>query len=138
MWRRKCVPVLIARRLPFLTIRLLQMSGCLIHENYNQLYPKQDVELATEVRKKNKLGYHDVRTGNEPDKRMLRFVVNLLPDLIRGAHPKFQEFRDVYRAYGNGDLKYPQWLREPKVRTKGWGRAIEVATHVLEQEKTAG
>jgi len=105
------VPVLIARRLPFLTIRLLQMSGCLVHENYNQLYPTSDGELATEVRQKNKLGYHDVRTGNEPDKRMLRFIGDLLPGLARDARPVFQRFREVHRDYGKGKLKYGQWQK---------------------------
>jgi hypothetical protein len=64
------VPVLIARRLPFVTIRLLQMGGCLIHENYNQLYPEADALLAERVRRKGLLGYHDVRVGNEPDARI--------------------------------------------------------------------
>jgi hypothetical protein len=114
------VPVLIARRLPFLTIRLLQMGGCLVHENYNQLYPLTDGELATEVRQKNKLGYHDVRTGNEPDKRMLRFIVELLPGLVKNARPLFQRFREVHRAYGKGELRYAQWSKSVMAGTKRW------------------
>jgi hypothetical protein len=39
---------------------------------------------------------------------MIRFVVDLLPGLVREAHPTFEKFRDVHRAYGKGELKYPQ------------------------------
>ncbi len=129
------VPVLIARRLPFLTIRLLQMSGCLIHENYNQLYPVADEKLAAEVRLKTKLGYHDVRTGNEPDTRMLRFVRDLLPGLVREARPTFEKFRDVHRAYGKGELKYTQWLKKIRVGTKGWKRVVADAVRAEEEDK---
>ena len=81
------IPVLVARRLLFITIRLLQMGGCLIHENYNQLYPTGDAALAAQVRNKYLLGYHDVRTGNEPDARMMRFMSELLPELVKKAKP---------------------------------------------------
>lgn len=106
------VPVLITRRLPFLTIRLLQASGCITHENYNQLYPGADAALAEEVRKKDKLGYHDVRTGNEPDGRLLRFVAELLPVLVQEARPAFERFREAHRTYGKGESSYLQWYRQ--------------------------
>lgn len=63
------VPVLIARRVPFITFRLLNLSGGIVHQNYNQLYPGADAELAGLARDKTLLGYHDVRPGNEPDGR---------------------------------------------------------------------
>lgn len=121
------VPVLIARRLPFLTIRLLQMSGCLIHENYNQLYPAADGELAAAVRNKNSLGYHDVRTGNNPDARMTRFIGELMPALVEQARETFVKFRDVHRAYGKGEIKYGAWLKELRARGKAWGREVRNA-----------
>lgn len=121
------VPVLIARRLPFLTIRLLQMSGCLIHENYNQLYPAADEELAAEVRNKNSLGYHDVRTGNNPDARMTRFIGELMPSLVEQARETFVKFRDAHRAYGKGELKYSAWVKEIRAKAKGWGHEVRNA-----------
>lgn len=114
------VPVLIARRLPFLTIRLLQMGGCLIHENYNQLYPTADAELAALVRDKNLLGYHDVRTGSDPDGRMMRFIEKLLPGLVNDVRPTFTKFRDAHRAYGKGEITYAEWLKELKRGSKRW------------------
>jgi hypothetical protein len=107
-----------------LTIRLLQLGGCLVHENYNQLYPASEAELAQNVRQKDLLGYHDVRTGNEPDARMTRFVSELLPGLAVGARPTFTKFRVVHRAYGKGEMSYVQWFKELKQGTKGWKGAV--------------
>jgi hypothetical protein len=121
------VPVLIARRLPFVTIRLLQMGGCLIHENYNQMYPEADAGLAQKVREKNLLGYHDVRVGNEPDKRMVRFFEELLPTLVREASPTFQKFRDVHRAYGKGEITYLEWLKKLRLDGRGWTKTVREA-----------
>lgn len=118
------VPVLIARRLPFVTIRLLQMGGCLIHENYNQLYPEADRALAEKVWLKNKLGYHDIRVGNEPDSRMVKFVGELLPKLVKEARPVFEEFKEVHRAYGRREITYAQWLKELRGRGGGWTKAV--------------
>jgi hypothetical protein len=119
------VPVLIARRLPFITIRLLQMGGCLIHENYNQLYPVADAKLADAVRTTNLLGYHDVRIGNEPDKRMLRFIGELLPVLAKGAGGTFQTLRETHRAYGMGEISYAQWLKALRAQGTGaWTKGV--------------
>src|SRR6185437_1845083 len=52
----EAVPVLIARRLPFITFRLLNLSGGLVHQTYNQLYPSADAGLAQAIRDKTLLG----------------------------------------------------------------------------------
>ncbi len=104
------VPVLIARRVPFITFRLLNLSGCIVHQNYNQLYSEVDQELAELVRNKDLLGYHDVRVGNEPDRRMRRFVQEMLPDLVDGAQSRFENFSDLHAAYGKGEIGYPSWM----------------------------
>jgi len=121
------VPVLIVRRLPFVTIRLLQMGGCLIHENYNQLYPEADTLLAERVRRKGLLGYHDVRVGNEPDARMLRFFEELLPILVKEVSATFQKFREVHREYGKGEITYQQWLKQLRVGGRGWTKTVKEA-----------
>lgn len=104
------VPVLIARRVPFVTFRLLNLSGGLVHQNYNQLYAEADADLAVLVRDKNLLGYHDVRTGNVPDGRMLKFVVEQLPGLIAEKRELFARFQEIHAAYGCGDMKYSEWV----------------------------
>lgn len=114
------VPVLIARRVPFITFRLLNLSGCLVHQTYNQLYPASAGELARLVRDRTKLGYHDVRTGNEPDARMRRFIVDLLPELIEKARPLFEAFRDEHSRYGSGEMGYDEWVRGILVGSGIW------------------
>lgn len=118
------IPVLVARRLPFITIRLLQMGGCLVHENYNQLYPSADAKLAEQVRNKNLLGYHDVRAGNEPDARMVRFMEKLLPELVKKARPAFEKFREAHRQYGKGTLSYREWVKRLQEGNPKWGPAV--------------
>ncbi len=75
---RKCiqidvVPVLIARRIHYSTFTILNTCGGVIHQFYNQLYPRANAVLAEQVRDKTKLGYSDVRPGNEPDLECLIF-----------------------------------------------------------------
>jgi hypothetical protein len=106
------VPIFMARRIPFITFRLLNLSGCLVYQHYNQLYANADSALASSVRDKNLLGYHDVRVGNVPDKRMTRFVSEYLPDLVGEARPTFEKFRELHRAYGKGELSYGVWVRK--------------------------
>lgn len=118
------IPVLVARRLPFITIRLLQLGGCLVHENYNQLYPSSDAALATQVRDKNLLGYHDVRAGSTPDLRMQRFFTELLPSLAPAAYPRFALLRDAHHAYGSGVISYSQWVKRIREVTGPWRRAV--------------
>jgi len=105
------VPVLVARRVPFITFRLLNLSGCLVHQTYNQRYPAAEAWLAELVRDKKVLGYHDVRTGNEPDGRMRRFVCELLPGLVEKARPMFEAFRAEHAQYGSGDMSYDDWVK---------------------------
>jgi hypothetical protein len=128
------VPVLMARRVPFITFRLLNLSGCLVYQHYKQLYAKADSDLADLVRDKDLLGYHDVRAGNEPDGRMSRFVGELLPDLIGDARPRFEVFRGVHHAYGRGDLNYASWVRLILERTGLWKpRRPQVESEVEEE-----
>lgn len=62
------VPVLIARRFPFVTFKLLTTCGVIVHQVYNQLYPASEPDFATQAAHKNLLGFHDIRVGNDPDK----------------------------------------------------------------------
>lgn len=59
--RLDCVPVLIGQRIPYVTFRLLQPCGVIMHQTYNQLFPASDQDLADRARHKHNLGYHDIR-----------------------------------------------------------------------------
>ncbi|HEY2547872.1 MAG TPA: hypothetical protein VGI46_17500 [Candidatus Acidoferrum sp.] len=114
------VPVLMARRLPYITFRLLNLSGCIVYQHYNQLYANADKALAEAASDKDLLGYHDVRVGSEPDKRMNHFVSELLPGLVGDAQNTFERFRDLHLAYGREELDYTHWVREVMTRSGRW------------------
>jgi hypothetical protein len=119
------VPVLITRRVPFITFRLFNLSGCLVHQGYNQLYPAVDAELAAAVRDKSLLGYHDVRLGSEPDKRMTRFIQELLPRLVGTGRSLFEKFRAVHAAFGRRKITYTDWVRLVLVGSGVWADRAE-------------
>jgi hypothetical protein len=51
------VPVLIARRIPYVTFAVLSKCGFILHQTYNQLFPAAEAELAAKARDKTLLGY---------------------------------------------------------------------------------
>jgi hypothetical protein len=96
------IPILVARRIHFTTTRLLIPRGGLVHETYNQRIPEADAQLAQRAQSKHLLGYHDIRLGNQPDARMLRFA-EVLPSLFPGARSRFEAGgREELDAFANG------------------------------------
>ena len=100
------VPILIARRIPRVTFHVLHECGVLFHETFNQLYPEADEELAKQAKDKRLLGYHDIRIGNRPDARLMRFITENLPRLLPDAREKFQANRDLLEGYAGGEHAY--------------------------------
>ncbi|MEY2605693.1 MAG: hypothetical protein QOH31_3509, partial [Verrucomicrobiota bacterium] len=86
-----CVPVIIARRIPYVTFRLLRPCGVIIHQTYNQLFPSSEQNLADRARHKLNLGYHDIRLGNAPDARLLKFIGQNLLAVAEDAASRFEE-----------------------------------------------
>ena len=116
-----CIPVLIARRIPFITFRLLNLSGAILHQTYNQFYPTADTVLAATAKEKTLLGYHDIRVGNEPDARMTKFIQESLPEVAEETRAQFDKFKDVHREYGAGNIEYAEWRSAILVRRGIWG-----------------
>lgn len=121
---RKCcsiraVPVLIARRIAYSTFSILHTCGVLVHETFNQLYPFSDADLASLVREKTLLGYHDVRVGNLPDARLSTFIHRHLPTLLPNARERFAKYFDLLSDYGNGVIQYPEFAWRVRRRESG-------------------
>jgi len=106
------VPILIARRIPFVTFRLLQPCGLIIHQTYRQRYPSADCELAAKARHKRLLGYHDLALGNDPDERLLRFLRVNLPAILPTARTRFERSRELLADYANARINYAQFASE--------------------------
>lgn len=113
------IPVLIARRIHYSTFSVLNPCGFLIHETFNQLYPSSGANLAEKVKDKNLLGYHDVRLGNQPDTRLVKFIHQHLPNLLPNARKSFESYKDLLAGYGNGELSYPSFSARVKRRLRG-------------------
>ena len=125
---RKCtdlnvLPVLIGRRLPYVTFKLLNTCGVVVHQTYNQLFPEADAALAAQASDKNLLGYHDIRVGNQPDARLLKFVNNNLPELITKMRPAFDEYRDLLADFANGEIPYAIFAARVRRRSSGTNEA---------------
>jgi hypothetical protein len=113
------VPILIARRIHFSTFRVLNPCGVLLHETFNQLYPASCQALATQVRDKRLLGYHDVRVGNQPDARLLRFIQVNLPQVLPAARKSFDLFKDLLLKYATDEISFESFVYRVKRRVRG-------------------
>lgn len=113
------VPVLIGRRIPFVTFALLNTCGVLIHQTYNQRFARADEGLAALARDKRLLAYHDIRVGNESDPRLDRFICTNLPKLLPPAREKFEEYFDLLAAYGSGSMGYKEFAGRVGRRRRG-------------------
>ncbi|HZE70567.1 MAG TPA: hypothetical protein VE135_13720 [Pyrinomonadaceae bacterium] len=113
------VPVLIARRIHYSTFSVLNPCGVILHQTFNQLYPGTDLELANKVKDKTLLGYHDVRTGNQPDARLVQFLETNLPLVLPTARKSFDAFKDLLCGYGNSEHSYKSFAARVKRRLRG-------------------
>lgn len=121
---RKCcsldaVPTLIARRIHYSTFSLLSHCGVIIHQTYNQRYPEADQNLAAQARHKDLLGYHDIRVGNEPDARLIKFIHTNLPTLLPVFRDRFDHFKDLLSAYAIREMPYAEFAARSKRRLRG-------------------
>ena len=113
-----CV-LLIARRISFVAFKVLSTCGVVLHETYNQLLPEADRDLAEKARDKRLLGYHDVRVGNQPDDRLVKFVSSNLPQVLPEARIRFDEYKDLVRGFVDEDLSYKEFAARVRRRSHG-------------------
>ena len=114
-----CVPVLIARRFPFVTFKVLSNCGVILHQTFNQLLPEADREFAEKIKHKNTLGYHDIRTGNQPDNRLIRFIGTNLPSLLPNARERFDVYNDLLTEFAFSDMSYEEFAARVRRRSHG-------------------
>ena len=114
-----CVPVLIVRRIPFVTFKVLSTCGLVFHQTYTQLLPEADRELAEKAKDKRLLGYHDIRVGNRPDNRLLKFVAITLPQVLPQARDRFDEYKDLLGDFADGTIRYEEFAARVRRRSQG-------------------
>jgi hypothetical protein len=134
---RKClaidaVPVFLARRIHFSTFIVLSKCGFIFHQTYNQLFPGSFADLANKARDKNLLGYHDIRTGNIPDARLLKFITVNLPKVAAEARAKFEAHKDLLEPYANGLVAYDEFAGRVLRRWRGLNEDDSVEAEELD------
>lgn len=112
-------PVLIARRIQYVTFRVLGACGLIMHETYNQRMATADAELADLARHKDLLGYHDIRTGNSADSRLTHFFAKNLPAILDEARSKVIRYRDLLWAFGAEKMSYEEFSARVRRREQG-------------------
>jgi hypothetical protein len=103
-------PILVARRLPYITkVALCEPAGIIAHETYNQLYPETDEgrELAAKVIRIRGLGYFDVRASEAPSEHTIRFFRENVPTLLPLAAAKFHQNRGLLQEWIDGGISWP-------------------------------
>jgi hypothetical protein len=113
------VPVMIARRIPYVTFRLLSACGVVMHQTYNQRLAAADQELAERAKRKDLLGFHDIRLGNEPDGRLNHFVSANLSNLVSDARKRFEENGDLLANFASGAMGYDEFAARIRRREGG-------------------
>jgi hypothetical protein len=112
-------PILIGRRIPFVTRRLLQPAGALMWETRNQFYPAEYDNLAALMRNKESLGYFDIRVTDYPTPQLADFICRIIPEELPACREKFEMYKDLLAAYGGGDMAYHEFAA--RVRRRGLG-----------------
>ena len=113
------IPVIIARRIPYVSFRVLGTCGIIMHETYNQRMAVADNEIAEQAKHKDLLGYHDIRVGNAPDSRLTRFISTNLPELLDAAQSRLNAHEDLLWAFASGDMEYGEFAARVRRRRNG-------------------
>lgn len=114
-----CIPVIIGRRIPYVTSRLLKPCGVIIHQTFNQLLPRSEQAIADKAKHKHLLGYHDIRTGNIPDARLATFIGTNMMAVAEEARQKFDAHKDLIEGFIDGSLPYHEFAARIRRRENG-------------------
>lgn len=99
-------PILIGRRIPFVTRRLLQPAGVLLWETRQQFYPAEYDNLAQQMRHKDSLGFFDIKVTDYPTPLLHDFITRIVPEELPDARKRFDTFKDLLSLYAFGHLSY--------------------------------
>jgi hypothetical protein len=98
---------------------VLNRCGLIIHQTYNQLLPAAEEALAAQARRKDLLGYHDIRVGNQPDDRLRRFITHSLPAVLADMRPRWEAYSDLLEHYARGRIDYTEFAARVRRREAG-------------------
>lgn len=112
-------PILIGRRIPYVTRRLLHAAGGMVWETRNQLYPAEYANIAAQMADKDSLGYFDIRVTDSPDANLTDFISRIIPEELPEATKRFHSFKDLIAAYAQGEIRYTEFAARIRRRENG-------------------
>lgn len=112
-------PILIGRRIPFVTRRLLQPAGVLLWETRQQFYPAEYDNLAQQMRDKESIGFFDIKVTDYPTPQLHDFITRIVPEELPEARERFDMFKDLLSAYAFGHLPYRGFAARIRRRENG-------------------
>lgn len=114
-----CVPILIGRRFPRVTLEVLGKCGVVFHQTLNQLYHVADKDLANRAMRQDLLGFDDIRVSDEPDASLLYFIGTALPEVLPDARTRFDIYKNLLARYAYGEIQYIEFAGRVRRRADG-------------------
>lgn len=111
-------PATVLRRIPYVTFHVFRQCGVIFHQTYNQHLPLSESALAEQAKHKELLGFHDIRVGNEPDARLLKFMHVNLPNVLQDARNTFDAYRDLLGEYSAGGMVWEEFSARVRRRSE--------------------
>lgn len=124
-------PILIGRRIPYVTRRLLKPTGVLVWETFNHLYPPEAANLAAQLRHKDSLGFFDIRATDSPSPTLHDFICRIVPAELDEAKERFDAYKDLLDDFARGRMRYREFAARIRRRE---GSANEDWDDVDEQD----
>lgn len=128
----KTIPVLIGRRIPYVTRLVFEQCGFVFFEMFNQLYPYADEELASLAADRDLLGFHDIRIGHSPSPQLHQFFQAAIVAEARSSREAFERHIDLIYSFGSGEHSYESFAA--RVRRRRQGRPEDADEEEVEQE----
>lgn len=112
-------PILIGRRIPFVTRRLLQPAGVILWETRGQLYAPEHANIAAQMKEKTSLGFFDIKVSDYPDALLTDFISRIIPEDLPAAHDSFGQYKDLLAEYAYGRMGYREFSARIRRRQQG-------------------
>jgi hypothetical protein len=116
------VPVLVARKLPYVSFVLFGNVGMVGYQTHFQFFhPTVQPELAR-VKHVDGLGYKDIRCTLEPDGNMIKFFQKTLPKIAAQFKARFAAKKKVLQHFADARKLSDRYLH-PLLRTEVFSEA---------------
>ncbi len=104
------VPILITRKLPYLTRLVFKHAGMLGFEtHFMYLHPSLEAAFQL-VRHKDGIGFADLRYALDPPRHLIQFFQSVVPKEIAATAATFAANRDLIRAFVEGTISYYEFM----------------------------